>query len=99
MTKSIRTHLTEATTAKVRETIAHELAQLIGDYPRTYIQEATAAAGHKVTTAKLRKLLAGEADATILDVLAIAHALQANALPGIVRAVTAATIETTKEEK
>lgn len=99
MTKSIRTKINQPTIDHIRHTTANELAQLIGDYPRTYIQEATAAAGHKVTTAKLRKLLAGEADATILDVLAIAHALEANALPAIVRIITAATVETSKEDQ
>lgn len=99
MTKSIQTHLNEATITRVRETIASELEALIGSNVRSYIQDATAAAGHKVTTTRLRKLLAGEADATVLDVLAIAHATNKNALPGIVRAVTAATIETTKEDQ
>ncbi|WP_421083126.1 hypothetical protein [Rothia nasimurium] len=99
MTKSIRTKINQPTIDHIRHTTAHELTQLIGGNVRSYIQDATAAAGHKITTTKLRKILTGETDPTILDVLAIAHALEANALPAIVRIITAATVETTKEDQ
>lgn len=97
MTKSIRTHITPESIVQVRNTLAAELTNLVGDTNRSFIQAATAAAGHKVTTARLRKILTGQTDPTLMDVLAIASALPANALPAIVRTINQASKETTQE--
>lgn len=99
MTQSIQTHLTGDTLTALRRTITKELNQLIGDTNRSYIQGVTAAAGHKITTARLRKLLAGETDPTLLDILALAAAVDANALPPLARIAMEASIPTPREEK
>lgn len=93
MPKTISPKLANGGVETARTTLASELTALIGEYSRSYIQGATAAAGHKVTTTKLRKILAGETDPTLLDILAIAGALDANAVPIIIRATTAVSKE------
>lgn len=89
MTKTISPALHNGGAETARTTLASELTALIGGYPRSYIQDATAAAGHKVTTAKLRKILTGETDPTLIDILAITGALDANPIPLVIRTITA----------
>ncbi|WP_237220427.1 hypothetical protein [Rothia nasimurium] len=89
MTKTISPKLNDGGVETARTALASELTALVGESNRSYIQGITAAAGHKVTTAKLRKILAGETDPTLMDVLAIAGALDANPIPLVIRTITA----------
>lgn len=89
MTKTISPKLHDGGVETARTALASELTALLGESNRSYIQGITAAAGHKVTTAKLRKILAGETDPTLMDVLAIAGALDANPIPLVIRTITA----------
>lgn len=89
MTKTISPKLHDGGVETARTALASELTALLGESNRSYIQGITAAAGHKVTTAKLRKILTGETDPTLMDVLAIAGALDANPIPLVIRTITA----------
>lgn len=89
MTKTITPKLNDGGAETARATLASELTALVGETNRSYIQGITAAAGHKVTTAKLRKILTGETDPTLMDILAITGALDANPIPLVIRTITA----------
>lgn len=89
MAKTISPALHNGGAETARTALASELTALVGESNRSYIQGITAAAGHKVTTAKLRKILTGETDPTLMDVLAIAGALDANPIPLVIRTITA----------
>lgn len=89
MAKTITPKLHDGGAETARTALASELTALVGESNRSYIQGITAAAGHKVTTAKLRKILTGETDPTLMDVLAIAGALDANPIPLVIRTITA----------
>lgn len=89
MTKTITPKLNNGGAETARTTLASELTALVGESNRSYIQGVTDAAGHKVTTTRLRKILTGETDPTLMDILAIAGALDANPIPLVVRTITA----------